>query len=344
MLEKTVFANDLEIKNTIQKVYGLRPENVERLNRGSANLYKIESNSNYYILKEFQSKYTDIEVKKEINVINHLKRKKVKVPTYVKCLNGNDSFIYKEKTIIMQEFIDGYTMDPNNGDYAQTIESAMNLGKIIQGLEDLPFMLPANNLSSWYSKERLVNSKKKHFAILKLLTDNHIDRKIRHDITDKINMLDDMITNFDFSEMSNLTCKNTHGDYSVMQFIYKDGKINAIIDFVSACKMPIVWEIIRSYSYIDEKAKDGEFDINNLIDYVKEFCKYVSLNKCDIKYMPYVYMLQLLNSTYGYKQFLNDRNNKEMLDFGRLRTNICRYLYNNAELISKKLLENIEVH
>lgn len=248
MLEKTVFANDLEIKNIIQKVYGLRPENVERLNRGSANLYKIEYNSNYYILKEFQSKYTDIEVKKEINVINHLKRKKVKVPTYVKCLNGNDSFIYKEKTIIMQEFIDGYTMEPNNG------------------------------------------------------------------------------------------------DYSVMQFIYKDGKINAITDFVSACKMPIVWEIIRSYSYIDEKAKDGEFDINNLIDYVKEFCKYVSLNKCDIKYMPYVYMLQLLNSTYGYKQFLNDRNNKEMLDFGRLRTNICRYLYNNAELISKKLLENIEVH
>ena len=44
MLEKTVFANDLEIKNTIQKVYGLRPENVERLNRGSANLYKIEYN------------------------------------------------------------------------------------------------------------------------------------------------------------------------------------------------------------------------------------------------------------------------------------------------------------
>lgn len=61
-------------------------------------------------------------------------------------------------------------MDPNNGDYAQTIESAMNLGKIIQGLEDLPFMLPVNHLSSWYSKDGLVNSKKKHFAILKLLT------------------------------------------------------------------------------------------------------------------------------------------------------------------------------
>lgn len=28
-----------------------------------------------------------------------------------------------------------------------------------------------------------------------------------------------------------MTVMNIHGDYSVLQFIYKDGKINAIIDF-----------------------------------------------------------------------------------------------------------------
>ena len=209
----------------------------------------------------------------------------------------------------MQEFIDGYIIEPNNGNYKQTMESATYLGKIIHDLEDYPFTLPTNDLSSWYSKESFINSKKKHYEILKKLDNNNqIDRKIKNDIINKIKMLDDIINRYDFSEMKNLTCKNTHGDYNVMQFIYKDGKINAIIDFVSACKMPIVWEIIRSYSYIDEKVKSGEFNINNFIDYVKEVCKYVKLNKCDIKYMPYLYMIQLLNSTYGYKQFLIDEN------------------------------------
>ena len=76
--------------------------------------------------------------------------------------------------------------------------------------------------------------------------------------------------NLDFRDMDKLTVMNTHGDYSVLQFIYKEEKINAIIDFVSACKMPIVWEIIRSYSYIDPLAKEGKIDINNLVKYVEK--------------------------------------------------------------------------
>ena len=71
-----------------------------------------------------------------------------------------------------------------------------------------------------------------------------------------------------------------------MQFIYKEDKINAVIDFVSACQMPIVWELLRSYSYIRRDAKDGNFNINTMIDYVKKFNEYVKLNEYDILYMP----------------------------------------------------------
>ena len=344
MSEETVFINNEEIKNVIKEIYGIITEYIEKLKRGSANIYKIKANNNYYVLKEFPSRYTNIEIKKEINVINHLRLKGLKVPTYIKCLDGNYSFMYKEKIVVMQEFIDGYTIEPNNGNYEQTIESATNFGKIIQGLEDIPFTLPTNDLSSWYSKESFINSQNKHYEILMMLDNsNKIDRKIKNDIINKIKILDNIINRYDFSEVINLTCKNTHGDYSVMQFIYKNGKINATIDFVSACKMPIVWEVIRSYSYIDKNSKNGEFNINTFIDYVKEVCKYVKLNKYDIKYMPYLYMIQLLNSTYGYKQFLNDRSNIDMFNFGCFRTKICKYLYKNAELISKRLLENIKL-
>ena len=136
--------------------------------------------------------------------------------------------------------------------------------------------------------------------------------------------------NLDFKDMSKLTVMNTHGDYSVLQFIYKDGKINAIIDFVSACKMPIVWEIIRSYSYIDKKAKDGKLDIDNLVQYVKTFMDYVQLNKYDLKFMPYLYLVQLLASTFGYKQYIADNSKKSLLEFAYFRTNLCKYLFKDV--------------
>ena len=50
--------------------------------------------------------------------------------------------------------------------------------------------------------------------------------------------------------------KNTHGDFNVLQLIYKNNHINSVIDFVSACNMPVVWELIRSYSYIDKNVKE----------------------------------------------------------------------------------------
>lgn len=135
---------------------------------------------------------------------------------------------------------------------------------------------------------------------------NPIDRKI--------SMINSIRKNINFDDMKKITVLNTHGDYNVLQFIYKDGKINSVIDFVSACQKPIVWELIRSYSYVDKDAKDGEFNLNTFIDYVKTFDKYIKLNKYDIKNMTYLYLIQILNSNYGYKQYLNNRENTSLLD------------------------------
>ena len=146
--------------------------------------------------------------------------------------------------------------------------------------------------------------------------------------------------NFDFSDMSKLTVMNIHADYSVLQFIYKDGKINAIIDFVSACKMLVVWEIIRFYSYIDSKTKEGKIDIDNLVEYVKTFTNYVKLNKYDFKFMSYLYLIQLLASTFGYKQYIADNSKTSLLDFAFFRTRLCKFLFKNVEKIANTLMRN----
>ena len=335
MLEETVFLNNEEIIKYVKDIYGLDITNVERINRGSANIYSLNNDS--YVLKEFQSSYSKDEIETEIAIINHLKKDNIPVPTYIKTINNEYYSIYKERTIIIQEFIEGYTLNNNEGNLKQTLECADLYGRIIKSLSTLDKEIPSYDISVWYSEASFNEGIENHKKLLSLLDDsNDTNIRIKKDLEEKIQMLES-IKDKDFSKIGNLTIMNTHGDYSLIQFIYKDGKVNAVIDFVSACKMPIAWEIIRSYSYIDRDAKDGEFNLDHFVEYVKTVNKYVKLNKYDLEYMSYIYLIQLLNSTYGYKQYINDPRKESLLEFGILRTNICRYLYKNAQKIAEKL-------
>ncbi len=341
MLEKSVFTEET-IKEVLNQLYAIREvQNISKIERGSANIYEIKTNLNHYILKEFQSRYSSEEIKKEIDVINHLNKKGIAVPVYVMTKNGDYSFIYEGKTVILQEFIEGYTIEQNSGNYDQTIESAKNLALIVKALEDFSYQLPGGIVSNWYSEATFDSSIKKYKDLMSLIPQDEIGNKIKADFEEKISMIEDIKKNLNTSEMDKVTYKNTHGDYSMMQFIYKDGKINATIDFVAASYMPIVWEIVRSYSYIDKDCIEGNFNMPHFIDYVKEFNKYVELNDYDLKYMVYIYLVQLVNSNYGYKQYIYDNEKVDLLNFGFLRTKICRYLYNNAKEISDKLIEEL---
>ncbi|MDO5556996.1 MAG: phosphotransferase [Clostridia bacterium] len=333
MIENTVF-NSEELIDVVNKNYNIKVFQVEKINRGSANIYSL--NEKKYILKEFQLKYSRKEIEREIAIINHLNKKNIAVPEYIRTIQGEYYFTYKDRIIIMQKFIDGYTMESNTGNYNQMIESAEKLGQIIEALKDLEVEIPMSDVSSWYSTEIINESIEKQTKLLSKISEGEYPQ-IYKDLLDKIKMLKYIRDNMEFSDMKKLTIMNTHGDYSVLQFIYKDEKINAIIDFVSACKMPIVWEVIRSYSYIDSEVKDGRINLNNLVDYVRSFSKYVPLNKYDIKYMAYLYLIQLLSSTFGYKQYINDNSNKSLLEFAFFRTKLCRNLYDNAENISNAL-------
>ena len=47
----------------------------------------------------------------------------------------------------------------------------------------------------------------------------------------------------------------------------------------------------------------------------------------------------IVSSTFGYKQYNNDYSKTGLLDFAFFRTNLCNYLYDNLEVISKELLK-----
>ena len=323
MIEKRLL-NKTKIRKLFRDEYSLNAKNIELVSSGSAEIYKID---NEYILKLFQSKYTKKEILKEVKVINYLKKKNIPVPTYVKT-NKNDYVVKIEnRFLIVQYYIDGKTKDKFEGTIDEIKECGYLHGLIVKSL--LGYKNVLIDKMDWYNK-------KENIAKIKKIIKMGNNKLIKEDLNKKISMIENL--NYDFKDIDKITFYTSHGDFSYLQFIYDNDGVKAIIDFIKVKKLPIVWEIIRSFTYMDKDAKKGIINVDNLVLYVKEFMKLVPLSKTDLEYMPYIYVCQLLRSTYGYKEYYLNKN-KEALQFAHFRTNLCEYLYKNAEMISKKLGE-----
>ena len=330
--------NEKNIKDLLEEEYGIEAINVEKIDRGTANIFKIFTKEKDYILKEFSEGRTEESVIKETNIINFLKNKNINVPVYVKSKQDSYYIKYESRIVILQQYINGYTMENNTGDYSKTIESAKILGKMTKALETYENLDDEGIIEKWFSKESLEKGIKKLVELKNDLNeDNPYKITFESDLEDKIKMSKDMIDNFNFNIIKKMTIMNSHGDYSVQQLIYNDKNETTVIDFETAKKLPVIWEVMRSYSYIDKKAKNGELDIDTLVDYVKEFSKYIQLNKYDLKYAAQMYLIQIVSSAFGYKQYNDDYSKTGLLEFALFRTNLCRYLYKNSEEISSKL-------
>lgn len=73
MIEKTTFSKK-ELQTELNKKYGINVEKIEKINKGTANIFKIISNNEKFIVKEFQSKYSKENVLKEISAIEYLRK------------------------------------------------------------------------------------------------------------------------------------------------------------------------------------------------------------------------------------------------------------------------------
>lgn len=336
--------NKEKIKNILEQEYNINAKEIVELDRGSANLFEIEAQEGKFILKEFDKKRTEDTIQKETNIINFLRERNIKVPKYIKTKNNNFHTKNEGRIIIVQEFIEGYTVKSNSvDDHDRIIESATILGKIVKALKDYKGLSDEGFIDKKFSKEALQEGIIKMQKLkASLNNDNIYKEKFEEDLSYKIKIAKEIEEKFDFSIIGKLTIENTHGDYGVLQLIYNDEQETTVIDFERAKKLPIVWELMRSYSYIDKEAKDGQLNIKTLVEYFKEFSKFVKLNEYDLKYAAHVYLVQLITSTYGYKEYNNDYSQSQLLNFGYFRTNLCKYLYENLDKISFELEKLIE--
>ena len=170
--------NNEKINEILINNYNIKALKIIKINRGTANIFKINTESGKYILKEFSEGRTKESIIKEADIIDFLNKKNIKVPKYIKSKENKFFVEYNNRMVILQEFVEGYTIQNNTGDYKKTIESATILGKITSALKEYQKLDDYGIIEKWFSQESLKKGIIKMIDLQKnLKQDNPRNRK-----------------------------------------------------------------------------------------------------------------------------------------------------------------------
>lgn len=332
------------ISEFLIEIWNINAKRIIELAEGSAKCFMIDDGEKRYFFKIYQNKFLLEHVEKEIFVCNFLRENGFCVSEFIPTNRGTYIEYINDRLSTLQEYIEGITYHKFEMPKRLLFESIKVLADINIALEELPISLPLRFGSRWIEEWPAESIVDRHYGLLaQLLTDDKYYDKIARDFENKSRMIEKFdLKKFPFSE---LTFENTHGDYNVMQLILERKKVKAIIDFSSCSKLPICWEIIRSYSLSSMECRESRIDIDNFVDYVKVYNQIRKLKKEDLELMPFFYLFSLLRSTFGYKGYIKkkmngnlvDEKDKNALEFAFWRTNMAKWLFENSERLSSQL-------
>lgn len=343
--EKSVLTEET-IQCLISEKYGKAKLTVLPMPMGTANCYKLSDGSNSYFLKEFQSRFNESDLQREVKLTDYLIDHGYPTEKNIALVNGDRYFSYRERFILMQEFFDGKIYCDNNLPSHLLMQAAELLGKLHSLLAD--YDLPTDMGADWVNSFSPENSAKQYDELLAVLESNPAEKhykRIKSDLLYKKQLVYKISGYGQYFDK--LTYCATHGDFTCFQYICDDEKIKAIIDFSSARRLPVVWELMRSYTQSCAACRSGkELDTSEFEDYVGHYLRFFSLKKDDLTYMPYVYLYQLARSKYGYKEYLitKTENKNDLLNFAFWRTDICREIEQRKVEISNQLCNRFEVN
>lgn len=328
----------------IKDTWNIDPKGITEINEGSAKCFVIEAEKEKYFFKIYQGKFDRCTLENEIFVCSYLSKKGFAVSCFLESTNNSYIETFCDSLCTLQKYIVGTTVRKFEVSNEQLLDSVRVLAKLNVALSDLPIKLPIGFDQEWFTEWSAESVKKKYRDLLKKLdvTDEYYNR-ISEDFKIKHEMIEGFNPNlFDFSS---LTVENSHGDYNVLQIIFEQDEVKAVIDFASCSKLPVCWEIIRSYTLSSQECRQGNIDIDNFISYVWEYVKIKKLSRSDLELMPYFYLFSLLRSTFGYRSYIEKKNKgisvneKDMnaLDFAFWRTSMCKWLFDHGDELSIKL-------
>lgn len=124
------------------------------------------------------------------------------------------------------------------------------------------------------------------------------------------------------------------------QILWKEEKINGVIDWTCACKHPYIWEIVRSYIFMAPEVKQGEVNIDGLIRYTSYYMEFGQLNCYDIENASklFYYFLAVCDF-YGQYYGSIAQNRNIYLNQAEMSSKLLKWFENNIDILNDKLCE-----
>ena len=324
--------NELVLQN-----YGLTVDSIEKSSVGAgSDTYFITCGTQKYVLK-FPCESEMNHPNSEPFLCEYLLKRGLSVCEFIR--NNSNSFISKDENgrkFHLQKYVQGKVYGLNEAPAWLLKESAQTLGKIHTVLTDYRG-LPDGIGKDFFKYKTPKNSIRSYTSTLETAKQQG-DTAIEDDLLYRIDLLK-KFPEFEF-DLSKLSCKSTHGDYSICQLICGESQIKAVIDWTSACVHPIVWEIIRSFAYAAPSSKDGKIDISEFLEYVSHYLNFGKLNSYDVAMMPKLFYYQLAVCDYYRQYYESTADNRDIyLHQAVFSTKLMKWFEKNIDYLTQCLME-----
>lgn len=137
-----------------------------------------------------------------------------------------------------------------------------------------------------------------------------------------------------------LTCRATHGDYFLSQLLCGEDRIQAVIDWTTACVHPAVWEIVRSFVYGAPSCREGQIHETEFLSYVASYRREAELSRYDLENMIPLFYYQIAVCDYYGQYYASTADNRGIyLHQAVFSTKLLKWLEENGSLLTRRLLE-----
>ena len=314
----------------IERNYNLHVSDIKLLDSHfGTEIYAMITDTGKYIVKVLPLSFKNAS--NEGPITEYLSGFGLKVAKLLKSKDGNYVIKTPDFQFTVQEYIEGETLCIYSGPEWFMEKSAEFLGKAASYLKDFQ-QLPLQFGSDFFSSEAAIKKKLQYideFAFKKVSSEYKTasiwENQIRHL---------DRISGFHI-DTDKLTYSNSHGDFHIGQAIVTHHDIT-VIDWTSACCLPICLEVITSFVFAHPGCSEGSIDAAELKNYICTFSKHFPLSEYDIKAMPYVLYFWHCMCNYRPDEYADMAESYQPI--AKLINNLLDWLYDHVDELSRSLL------
>lgn len=320
----------------LNRNWNINVQSSEYIPESTALCRKIISDDGCYFFKEFQDSYSISQVTHEYSVCKFLCENNLPVSQILETIHSKPYVIYKNRIFQLQRYIEGNVQKNNTLSLFQICSSAAELGKIHTLLQNHILSVLFDQV--WFEKFDETLYQNYYTETLALIEVADIPHDYKRQITDDITFRFTLTKNMRkiSKAFCGVTCTPSHGDYIPSQILFNSTGISGIIDWSNVHTVPAVWELIRFFCLAAKNA----YDIDLLMEYIIAYMQYAKLTKLDLKNIPYIYAYYMGRNRFLYREYLKTLRYEDYYDSHR-KADLCRFYYENAESIAKRLQQTM---